>query len=120
MTGCARSTGEQTVRKVSRRLLPFLFILYVIAYLDRVNFGYAALEMNSALSIPAEMFGFLPGIFFIGYLLFEVPGNMILRKVGARIWIARIMNLKQTEGTIPSRQITGRLPERFFYDFGIF
>jgi MFS transporter, ACS family, tartrate transporter len=91
MTGCAGSTGEQTVRKVSRRLLPFLFILYVIAFLDRVNFGYAALEMNSALSIPAEMFGFLSGIFFIGYLLFEVPSNMILRKVGARIWIARIM-----------------------------
>jgi hypothetical protein len=64
MTGCEGSTGERTVRKVSRRLLPFLFILYVIAFLDRVDFGYAALEMNSALSIPAEMFGFLSGIFF--------------------------------------------------------
>jgi hypothetical protein len=64
MTGCEGETGERTVRKVSRRLLPFLFILYVIAFLDRVNFGYAALEMNSALSIPADMFGFLSGIFF--------------------------------------------------------
>jgi hypothetical protein len=59
------------VRKVSRRLLPFLFTLYVVAFLDRVNFGYAALDMNSALGISAE----LSGIFFIGYLLFEVPAN---------------------------------------------
>jgi len=91
MTATAGDTGEMTMKKVSRRLLPFLFILYVVAFLDRVNFGYAALEMNAALSIPAEMFGFLSGIFFIGYLLFEVPSNLILRKVGARIWIARIM-----------------------------
>ena len=85
------SVGERTLQKVSRRLLPFLFILYVIAFLDRVNFGYAALEMNSSLAISAEMFGFLSGIFFLGYLLFEVPSNMILQRVGARIWIARIM-----------------------------
>lgn len=91
MTAAAGDTGELTMKKVSRRLLPFLFVLYVVAFLDRVNFGYAALEMNAALSIPAEMFGFLSGIFFIGYLLFEVPSNMILQKVGARIWIARIM-----------------------------
>lgn len=91
MTARAGDAGERTMAKVGRRLLPFLFVLYVIAFLDRVNFGYAALEMNAALSIPAEMFGFLSGIFFIGYLLFEVPSNLILRKVGARIWIARIM-----------------------------
>jgi ACS family tartrate transporter-like MFS transporter len=83
--------GERTVRKVSLRLLPFLFILYVVAFLDRVNFGYAALEMNSALGISAELFGILSGIFFIGYLLFEVPGNMILQRIGARIWISRII-----------------------------
>jgi ACS family tartrate transporter-like MFS transporter len=82
---------ERTVRKVSRRLLPFLFLLYVVAFLDRVNFGYAALEMNSALGLSAEVFGFLSGIFFIGYLLFEVPSNMILQKIGARIWISRII-----------------------------
>lgn len=85
------SLEERTVRKVTRRLLPFLFILYVIAFLDRVNFGYAALGMNSALGISAEVFGFLSGIFFIGYLLFEVPSNMILQKIGARIWISRII-----------------------------
>jgi ACS family tartrate transporter-like MFS transporter len=83
--------GVRTVRKVSRRLLPFLFILYVVAFLDRVNFGYAALDMNSALGISPELFGLLSGIFFIGYLLFEVPGNMILQRIGARIWISRIM-----------------------------
>ena len=79
------------MKKVSRRLLPFLFLLYVVAFLDRVNFGYAALDMNSALGISAELFGFLSGIFFIGYLLFEVPANMILQRIGARIWISRII-----------------------------
>jgi MFS transporter, ACS family, tartrate transporter len=83
--------ATRTVRKVSLRLLPFLFVLYVVAFLDRVNFGYAALEMNSALGISAEMFGFLSGIFFIGYLIFEVPSNMILQRIGARIWISRII-----------------------------
>jgi ACS family tartrate transporter-like MFS transporter len=76
---------------VSVRLLPFLILLYVIAYLDRVNFGFAALEMNSALGLSSEVFGFLSGIFFIGYLLFELPSNLILQKTGARIWIARIL-----------------------------
>jgi ACS family tartrate transporter-like MFS transporter len=76
---------------VTWRLIPFLFVLYVVAYLDRVNFGYAALEMNAALGISAEMFGFLSGIFFIGYLIFEIPSNVILQRVGARIWISRIM-----------------------------
>lgn len=83
--------GPRTIRKVSRRLLPFLVLLYVIAYLDRVNFGFAALEMNSALGLSSEAFGFLSGIFFIGYLLFELPSNLILQRVGARTWIARIM-----------------------------
>ncbi|MDD1687531.1 MFS transporter [Methanoregula sp.] len=83
--------AARTVRKVGRRLLPFLFILYVVAFLDRVNFGYAALEMNSALGLSAEVFGFLSGIFFIGYLLLEIPSNMILQRIGARIWISRII-----------------------------
>ncbi|MFA5222218.1 MAG: MFS transporter [Methanoregula sp.] len=84
-------TGCRTVKKVSLRLLPFLFILYVIAYLDRVNFGFAALEMNSALGLSGEVFGFLSGIFFIGYLIFEVPSNMMLQRIGARVWITRIL-----------------------------
>jgi len=90
-TGSEEGIGQQTMRKVSARLLPFLILLYVIAYLDRVNFGFAALEMNSALGLTSEVFGFLSGIFFIGYLLFEVPSNLILQRVGARIWIARIL-----------------------------
>jgi ACS family tartrate transporter-like MFS transporter len=65
--------------------------LYVVAYLDRVNFGYAALQMNGDLGITAEIFGFLSGIFFIGYFIFEVPSNLVLKRVGARVWIARIM-----------------------------
>jgi ACS family tartrate transporter-like MFS transporter len=87
----ADELAERTVRKVSLRLLPFLFLLYVVAFLDRVNFGYAALEMNSSLGISAEVFGFLSGIFFIGYLIFEIPSNIILQRIGARIWISRII-----------------------------
>lgn len=90
-TGREEEIGQQTIRKVTIRLLPFLILLYVIAYLDRVNFGFAALEMNSALGLTSEIFGFLSGIFFIGYLFFEVPSNLILQRVGARIWIARIL-----------------------------
>ncbi|AOV09122.1 hypothetical protein BI350_06115 [Sporosarcina ureilytica] len=74
-----------------KRLMPFILILYIIAYLDRVNLGYAALEMNADLALSAEVFGMLSGIFFIGYFFFEVPSNMIMSKVGARMWIARIM-----------------------------
>jgi ACS family tartrate transporter-like MFS transporter len=73
------------------RILPFVLLLYIVAYLDRVNMGYAALQMNADLALTAEVFGLLSGIFFIGYFFFEIPSNMILHKVGARIWIARIM-----------------------------
>jgi MFS transporter, ACS family, tartrate transporter len=79
------------MRAVSRRLIPFLFILYVVSFLDRVNVGFAALEMNRDLSFSPEVYGFGAGIFFIGYSLFEVPSNLILARVGARRWIARIM-----------------------------
>lgn len=76
---------------MSRRLIPFLFLLYVVSFLDRVNVGFAALEMNRDLSFSPEVYGFGAGIFFIGYSLFEVPSNLILARVGARRWIARIM-----------------------------
>lgn len=85
------AVGQETIRKVTIRLLPFLILLYVVAYLDRVNFGFAALEMNSELGLTSEIFGILSGIFFIGYLLFEIPSNLILHRVGARIWITRIL-----------------------------
>src|SRR5215813_12827805 len=80
-----------TLRSVSRHLIPFLFVLYVVSFLDRVNVGFAALEMNRDLGLSPAVYGFGAGIFFIGYSLFEVPSNLILARTGARIWIARIM-----------------------------
>ena len=86
-----QSIERRTVKKTRKRILPFILVLYIVAYLDRVNMGYAALEMNADLALSAEVFGLLSGIFFIGYFFFEIPSNMILHKVGARLWIARIM-----------------------------
>jgi MFS transporter, ACS family, tartrate transporter len=86
------STIERaTIRRVSRRLLPLLMVSYFAAYLDRVNVGFAALTMNKSLGFSAEVFGIGSGIFFLGYLLFEIPSNLIMSKVGARRWIARIL-----------------------------
>lgn len=82
---------KSTISKTMKRILPFILILYIVAYLDRVNLGYAALQMNTDLALSAQVFGLLSGIFFIGYFFFEIPSNMIMHKVGARIWIARIM-----------------------------
>ena len=79
------------VRKISWRIIPFVFVLYILSYLDRANIGYAALEMNKDLALSSEAFGFVSGIFFIGYFLFEVPSNIFLNKYGARVWIARIL-----------------------------
>ena len=79
------------LRKISQQLIPFLFVLYVVAWLDRINVGFAALQMNSDLRFSSSAFGLGSGIFFVGYCLFEVPSNIILERVGARIWIARIM-----------------------------
>jgi ACS family tartrate transporter-like MFS transporter len=83
--------SDRASRKAGWRLIPFLTLCYVIAFLDRVNVGFAALTMNKELGLTAEMFGFGAGIFFLGYFIFEVPSNLILEKVGARRWIARIM-----------------------------
>jgi MFS transporter, ACS family, tartrate transporter len=76
---------------VTRRLLPFLFVLYVVCFLDRVNLGFAALQMNQDLGFSPAVYGFGAGIFFLGYVLFEVPSNLVLARIGARRWIARIM-----------------------------
>jgi ACS family tartrate transporter-like MFS transporter len=77
--------------KVSRRIIPLMIALYLVSFLDRVNVGFAALTMNRDLGFSASVFGWGAGIFFFGYFLFEVPSNIILEKVGARIWICRIM-----------------------------
>jgi ACS family tartrate transporter-like MFS transporter len=82
---------SRAVAKVRWRLVPFLMACYFAAYLDRVNIGFAALTMNKDLGIGPEAFGFIAGIFFVGYCLFEVPSNVLLARFGARIWIARIM-----------------------------
>lgn len=82
---------QATVRKVSKRLLPFLFICFFIAILDRVNIGFAALQMNADLGFSDTVFGLGAGIFFFGYFLLEVPGSMAMSKVGASKWICRIM-----------------------------
>jgi D-galactonate transporter len=84
---------EATYRKVTWRLLPLLFLCYVLAYLDRVNVGFAKLQMQKDLGFTDTAYGIGAGVFFIGYFLFEVPSNLILERVGARIWIARIMIL---------------------------
>src|ERR1700691_4846810 len=90
-TTAAGDIQSRTTRKLRRRLIPLLFLLYVVAYLDRINIGFAALTMNSALSISSAQYGLLLGIFFWGYFIFEIPSNILLHKIGARIWIARIL-----------------------------
>ena len=79
------------LRKVSLRLLPFVALLYFLAFLDRVNVSFAALTMNEDLGLSSFIYGLGAGIFFLGYVVFEVPSNLILHRVGARVWIARIM-----------------------------
>ncbi len=78
-------------RRIMRRILPYLFFIYIVAFLDRVNVGYAALEMSKDLGFSAEVYGFGAGIFFIGYFLLEIPGSLIVEHWSARKWIARIM-----------------------------
>jgi D-galactonate transporter len=97
MAQAAGITGEQdrlaegAVRRAMWRLLPFLGLCYLLNYVDRVNVGFAALTMNPDLGLSAAAYGFGAGLFFIGYFFFEVPSNIILHRVGARLWIARIM-----------------------------
>ena len=79
------------MRRVLRRLIPFVFICYVVSYLDRINIGFAALQMNKQLGISSADFGLAAGLFFIGYFICEIPSNLMLARVGARRWIARIM-----------------------------
>jgi ACS family tartrate transporter-like MFS transporter len=83
--------NRATIAKVVRRLIPFIFLCYVIAYIDRVNIGFAATELQRDLGLSDAAFGLGGGLFFLGYCLFEIPSNLIMDRVGARIWIARIM-----------------------------
>src|SRR5262245_7107840 len=85
------SLETRTIRKLQKRILPFIFLLYIVAFLDRLNIGFAALTMNKDLAITSQQFGLVSGIFFWGYFLFEIPSNVLLHKIGPRIWIARIL-----------------------------
>jgi MFS transporter, ACS family, tartrate transporter len=83
--------GRATIARVVRRLIPFIFLCYVVAYIDRVNIGFAAQELQRDLGLSDAAYGLGGGLFFLGYCLFEIPSNLIMERVGARIWIARIM-----------------------------
>src|SRR5450830_629896 len=115
--GIAASPGnnvsfeEATFSKVTWRLLPLLFLCYVASYLDRVNVGFAKLQMLQDLKFSETIYGLGAGIFFIGYFLFEIPSNIILHKVGARLWIARIMI---TWGLISGAMIFVTTPQMFY------
>ena len=87
----AGTQRERIIGQVTRRLIPFAFICYVVAYIDRVNIGFAATQLQRDLRLGATEFGLGAGLFFLGYCLFEIPSNLILERVGARRWIARIM-----------------------------
>src|SRR5512147_2086376 len=90
------SSQQLLIRKNMWRLIPLLFLCYIIAYIDRINVGFAGLQLQQTFGIDDEkvanaIFSHCSGIFFLGYFIFEVPSNLILQRVGARIWIARIM-----------------------------
>src|SRR3954470_13213614 len=82
---------KSAVRKVYMRLLPFAILTYFLCYIDRINVSFAGLTMRGDLDMSASAFGFAVGTFYWGYFVFEVPSNVIMEKVGARLWIARIM-----------------------------
>jgi D-galactonate transporter len=91
-TSASTSLSEAAVyRKITWRIMPFLFLCYVLAYVDRVNVGFAKLQMQQALGMSEAVYGLGAGIFFVGYFLFEVPANMMLQRIGARLWIGPIM-----------------------------
>ena len=100
-----------TLAKVTWRLIPFLLLLYIVAWLDRVNVGFAALQMNDDLGFSAAVYGFGAGVFFVGYALCEIPSNLILARVGARRWIARIM---VTWGVLAVAMMSVRGPTTFY------
>lgn len=103
--------AASALRKVRWRLIPFLFLLYIVAYLDRVNVGFAAIDMNQDLGFSAAVYGLGSGIFFLSYTLLEVPSNLIGARLGARIWIARIM---VTWGLLASAMVFVDSPASFY------
>jgi ACS family tartrate transporter-like MFS transporter len=103
--------AARTSRRLRRRLLPFLVLVYVVAFLDRVNVNFAALSMTRELSFGPREFGFGAGVFFLGYFLFEIPGSLIVERTGARRWISRIM---VTWGVVAMCMAAVRTPLQFY------
>ena len=91
MVNAPDALAARTLRKIGWRIVPFTMLLYFVSFIDRVNIGFAALTMNKDVGLSPAVFGLGAGIFFAGYFLFEVPSNLILHRVGARVWIARVM-----------------------------
>src|SRR6185312_6237900 len=91
MTSGDRELGRRAMSKVAARLIPFMIAAFIINFLDRVNIGFAALDMTRELGLTYRQFGLAAGIFFAGYALVEIPSNIGLQKFGARVWLARIM-----------------------------
>jgi MFS transporter, ACS family, tartrate transporter len=110
-TAVLPDVGRRATRLIARRLLPFLFVLYVIAFLDRVNVGYAGLEMSRDLNFSDSIFGLGAGIFSIGYFLFEIPGALIVERWSARKWIARIL---LTWGLVTILMAAVHTPHQFY------
>ena len=118
--GMADDVEQRTLTIVAWRFIPFLILCYFVAYLDRVNVSFAKLTMDADLKLSETAFGFGAGVFFLAYFLFEVPSNIIMDKVGARRWIARIMvSWGVISGLMafipPISQATGLKPEYTFY-----
>jgi len=111
LAGSARTETDRTYTKVFWRIVPFIMLCYVIAYLDRVNVGFAKLQMSQDLGFSETVYGLGAGVFFLGYFLFEVPSNILMHRVGARIWIARIMI---TWGLISAAFLFVKTPTAFY------
>src|SRR2546430_4427816 len=103
--------GTAAVSKITWRLVPFLFLLYIIAYLDRINVGFAALQMQGQLGFTNDIYGNGAGAFFLGYFFFQIPSNLILQRVGAKRWICILM---MTWGVISSCMMFVRTPWGFY------
>src|SRR6478752_262739 len=91
MADNASEIERRTIRKVAWRLLPLIVVIYFVAYIDRTNVSFAAFGMTRDLGLTAYIYGWGAGIFFLGYFIFEVPSNLLLHRVGARIWICRVL-----------------------------
>src|SRR5579871_4739250 len=104
--------GRALYAKITRRLIPYLFLLYIVAYMDRVNVGFAAMDMKRALGFSDTVYGTGAGIFFLGYALFDLPSSLMIRVTGTRVWIARIM---MTWGVIAACMVFVRSPHSFYW-----